>query len=437
MRRTLVASAAALALTVGCGNGTTEQGDSPKDNGPVLVAKGVKRMAPRADAPVAPTVAGMTAFGPDLIRAMGADAQGKNVVVSPLSICYAFGMTDAGARGQTRGQIDEAFGFPAGGPHEALNALTRRIGTHDVPPPTAKGKREPGETRPPVVAIANGLFVQRDFPVEQDFLRVLAEQYGAGARSTDFKHAPDAAAKEINDWVRKQTADRIKKLFDRIEPDTRLVLANAIYLKADWAIPFEKPQTKNEMFRRAAGGVQVPMMHQEEELRYAAGDGWQAVELPYANRELAMWVMVPTGRTAPLDLLSPQTLNAVGSGLAPTRVKVALPRWDFASDINLKNTLTKLGMTLPFDPDRADFSGMARSAEGNLYISEAVHRANITVDEDGTEAAAVTGVGMSITSAPPPARVQVRADHPFAFAIVHTKTKTPLFIGQVTDPTTR
>jgi serine protease inhibitor len=428
MRRTLVVPVVALALTVGCGDA-----EPPiADENPAMIAKDVKRLAPSADAPVGPTVDGMIASGPDLIRASG---ERDNVVLSPLSICYAFGMTDAGARGDTRTQIHRTLGFPDAGPHEALNALTRRIGTHDVPPPEPKAERTPGEVRPPVVAIANGLFVQRDFPVEQDFLRVLAEQYGAGVRTTDFTSG--GAADEVNGWVRKQTADRIEKLFDRIDPDTRLVLANAVYLKADWAFPFEKSKTKEEAFRRTAGSVRVPMMHQEANLRYAAGSGWQAVELPYADRKLAMWVIVPTGDAAPLDLLSPQTLGSVGDGLAPTRVNVALPRWDFATDIDLKKTLTKLGMTAPFDKDRADFTGIVPRTDRNLYISQAVHRANITVDENGTEAAAVTGVGMSVTSLPPPAKVEVRADHPFAFAIVHTDTRTPLFVGQVTDPTAR
>lgn len=437
MRRTLAAGTVALSLFVpmGCGAAADDTETAPEarqgtGQGLLLVAEGVQRAAPATDAPVSPAISGMTAFGHDLLAAIGGD---RNLVVSPLSIGYAFGMADAGARGSTKTQIEQTLGFPAGGPHQALNALTQQIGTHDTPPPRAKPgvTQSRGTARPPVVALANGLFVDQRLQVEQNFLHVLAEQYGAGARSTDF--STGKAADDVNAWVRKQTADRIPKLVDRLDPDVRMVLANAVYLKADWRARFETSATKPQPFRRAAGVVRVPTMHQEGALRYAAGPGWQAVELPYAGGELAMWVLVPTADAAPVDLLAPKTLTAVGNGLATKRVHVALPRWDFATNANLKPLLTKLGMSVPFDADRADFSGISRTHR--MYIAQAVHRANITVDENGTEAAAVTGLGMGVTSAPPPVEATVRADHPFAFAIVHTKTRAPLFLGQVTDPT--
>jgi serine protease inhibitor len=376
--------------------------------------------------------AGLSAFGHDLLTAMGDDAAG-NAVVSPLSIGYAFGMTDAGARGRTATQIEQTLHFPAGNQHEALNAILQRIGAQQTAPNKTPPRRA-GDIEPPIVAIANGLFVQRDFEVRQEFLRILAEQYGAGARAVDFEG--DTATGPINDWVREQTADRISKLFDSLDPITRLVLANAVYLKASWATQFTPAATKDEVFHRSGGDVRAPMMHTEASVRYAAGDGWQAVELPYARSDLAMWVLVPSDSSAPRDLLAPEVVKSVGDRLAPERVKIAMPRWDFASEIELAAPLQKLGMTDAFSDSAADFTGIA-GGRGDLIIHEAVHRANITVDEAGTEAAAVTGVVIGFTSAPPPARITVRADHPFAFAIVHKPTRTPLFVGQVADPTAR
>ena len=425
-----------LALVAGCG--TTSVGPG---GGAVLVAEGVGRVEPAADTQVGPAVTGMTKFGYDLLRAMENDADG-NVVLSPLSIAYAFGMAEAGAAGDTRKQIDATFGFPAGGPHAPFNLLTRQVGAQDTPPPrTQPTTREPGERhepRPPILAIANGLFVQQDYPVKQDFLRTLAEQYGAGARTVDFGGGSGDAANVINDWVQKQTADRIEKLFDQLDPDTRLVLANAVYLKADWASSFQRSATEDKPFHLAGGrDVTVPMMRQQALFGYAKGDGWQAVELPYADSDLAMWVLLPIGSGEPLDLLAPATMAEVGKALQPKRVDLALPRWDFGKDdqIALETVLPRLGMTLPFDRNRADFSGMTDTEK--LYIAQAVHRANITVDEDGTEAAAVTGIAMEPTSAKPGPEVTVRADRPFAFAVVHKPTGAPLFIGQVADPTQR
>lgn len=416
----------AVALVAGCGTtpvGRAQVGGSGGDQ--VLVAKGVDRAEPGPDAPVDAVVAGLTAFGHNLLGAMDADG---NVVVSPLSIGNAFGMAEVGARGETAAQLDKTFGFPATGQHEALNALLGRIATQAGPPAKTRLTKD----QPPVVAIANGLFVRQGYPLREDYLRVLASQYGAGARAVDFEGGK--AAPVINDWVKEQTAGRIDKLFDSIDPDIRLVLANAVYLKASWAATFDEHATSDEPFHRRQGDVRVPMMHDALTTRYAAGDGWQAVELPYAKGDLAMWVLVPKGAVRPLDLLSPATMKAVDAGLARQRVKVAMPRWDFATKVDLKETLRKLGMTLPFAGE-ADFSGMTDAEQ--LTIWEAIHRANITVDETGTEAAAVTGVAVGPTSAEVAPALSVRADHPFAFAIVHKPTRMPLFTGIVADPSAK
>ena len=410
MRKSWIAATVPLALVAGCGGGTST---APSGDGVVLMAKDVSRSQPSSSAPVAAAVTGLDAFGQDLL---GSTAGDKNAVISPLSMAYAFGMLDAGARGETAAQIERVMHFPGGqGTHEALNALLQR-----VDPPTAKE-----------LSIANALFVQRGMELREQYLRVLAEQYGAGARPVDF--AGDRAVGPINEWVRAETKNRIKKLFDSLDENTKVVLANAIHMKAAWAMPFDPSATTDDVFHRSSGDVRTPMMHIEKSFPYAAGNGWQAVELPYADSQLAMWVLVPTGRTAPVDLLAPEVLKAVHKGLTPTAVDVALPRWDFGTDIQLKPVLQRLGMTLAFVDVGADLSGIAMK-KGQLFVGQAIHRANITVDEAGTEAAAVTGISVELSSGRIP-QVAVRADHPFAFVIVHKPTGTPVFTGQVTDPT--
>lgn len=372
-------------------------------------------------------VNGMTSFGAKLFDLVADPA--KNAVVSPLSIATAFGMARAGARGETEKQIDAVFGFPWN-PHLPLRKLIGDIVTTTVIPPRSKAKRKPeDDPKPPVVAIANGLFAQVGAELEKAFLDILAEQYVAGVERVDFTQ-PDKAMALINDWVRKQTADRIKKLFDRLDPATLLVLANAVYLKADWVTPMLP--MGDQPFRRAGGSVPAPMVFSRDERRYAEGSGWQAGELPYFGGELAMWVVVPRGDAAPASLLTPSVLDTISSKLKPTRVDLTLPRWDFATDLDLVPPLVKLGLTVPFSGD-ADFSGIMPD---DLMIDQVVHQANITVDEFGTEAAAVTGIAAVYVSAPAPG-VPLLADHPFAFAIMHLPTKTPLFFGQVVDPTAK
>jgi serpin B len=385
----------------------------PAPAAPPRVAAGVPRAMPGPDAPVQAVLAGLDGFGYRLSQV--STGSSGNLVCSPLSIAYAFAMARAGARGATAAQIDEVFGFPPAGTHDAFNALDRDLATGSAPA---------------VIGIANGLFLHRGFRVEPEFLRMLATHYGAGVHTVDF--GSPAAAETIDTWVRQQTAGRIKKLFDRLDPQTRLVLANAVYFKADWAVPFDADQTRPQPFTRADGSVvSAPTMSRSGSMRYAEGAGWQAVELPYRGDRMAMRIIVPTAGPASATL-APEVLAAVSAGLRPAEVSLALPKWDFTSEQDLVDTLRRLGLTEPFAAERADFTAIAPL----LYIAQAVHRAAITVDEKGTEAAAVTGLGMRVTAMVTPPLV-VRADHPFGYAIVDTHTGTPLFLGQVGDPTAR
>lgn len=389
----------------------------------VITAKGVAREIP-AEPPVEETVRGLTAFGHALLAATA--RPGANAVLSPLSIGHAYGMARAGAGGGTGSELDEVFGFPAQGPHTSFNALTRQIVTLDGPPPAPAPdvRRDAQESEPaaPIVGVASGLFTQEGLSVRPEFLRTLAAQYGAGVQQVDFT---EDAAGVIDAWADRQTAGRIKKVFDQLDPGTRLVIANAVYFKGEWATAFTDPPEENAAFTRADGtAVRTTMMRQVGTFGYASGAGWQAVELRYAKGDLAMWVLLPRAGGSPAGLLAPAVMAEVAAGLRETPVTVAMPRWDFSTTLSLQEPLRKLGLA------GSDYSGISDGA----FLGQATHRATITVDEWGTEAAAVTGLAFAIADMGSP-ETEIRADHPFAFAIVHRPTLTPLFVGQVADPT--
>ncbi len=427
MSRIGVVVGIAIVVATACGG---PAGDTARGADPMVTAMGVDREIP-ADPPLDAAREGIVAFGHALHGQVG--GVGENAVLSPLSVAHAFAMARAGAVGTTAEEIDDVLRFPEQGAHAAFNALDRAIVTQHGPPP----QLSPSETRnalagpqPPVVAIANGLFVQHEFPVRRAFLETLAANYGVGIGRVDFTDPP-AAKRTLDVWVREQTAGRIQELFGDLDPLTRLVLANAVYLKADWESPFGEHATESASFTRSDGSrVQVPLMHDRSRRRYATGDGWKAVELTYAGGELAMWVILPDDPARVLDATSPQRYEQLAERLTEGEVEIFLPRFDFAADVDLGSALQPLGMHAPFRPD-ANFSAMSPEP---LFISDAVHRANITVDEHGTEAAAVTGLAFATSLAQP--ELTLRADRPFAFIVTHLPTDTPVFIGHVADPST-
>jgi serpin B len=232
----------------------------------------------------------------------------------------------------------------------------------------------------------------------------------------------------INSWGDRQTAGRIKKIFKQLDSNTKLVLANAVYFKADWAAYFLDVTALP--FTKADGTViQAQTMRRNGAARYAEFGGVTAVELAYAAGDYAMWLMLPPAGGKPEDALTPATIAGLRAGFADAAVEIAVPKWDFETSLNLVKLLPDLGLRSAFGPG-ADFSGIANG----LFLSQAVHTANITVDQWGTEAAAITGMSMT-TSAPAPPKVRFIADRPFAFAIVGGKDRVPLFVGRVSDPT--
>ena len=426
-----LAAALAATLLAACGSGDGGSGAGPAGaTSDVVQVSGASRAEPRQGAPVDATVAGLTRFAAKLYRS--ATSPERNAVLSPLSIAYAFAMARAGAGGDTAAALDETFGFPPG-VAEAFNALTNGMVTATaLPRAGAAPAPSPGEEpqpQPPVLAIANGLFTQRGYEIAEAFLRTLTEQYGSEVRTVDFGR-PEDALTAVNAWADEHTAGRIPKILDGLDPMTRLVLANAVYLKASWTEPFTP--AGEQPFTVAGSKVDVAMINRTLVAGYATGDGWTAVTIPYFGGRLAMRVLVPTGGgKTPADLLTPEVLDAAGRA-GTKEVDLTMPGWDFGSTLDLRAVLTGMGLTLPFDEARADFSRI--TTQEQLFIDQAVHKANITVDEYGTEAAAVTALSMRATSARVDPPVELTVDRPFAFAVIDTTTGAPLFLGHVADP---
>jgi serine protease inhibitor len=428
---------ASLPSVVGCAS-SPHPPDSPGGTGLHSLAADVSRERASLDSipDLAAVVAGIRNFGVALHRATA--TVNDNWTVSPLSLGMAFGMLRAGSRGATAHEVDSVFGFPTGpradgSPHHALNALGAHLVTTTpvatAPSPTPSGKIAPD----PIVAIANGLFLDQAFAdrINETFLRTLAAQYGASPTAVRFADPSVAAA--INAWVTRQTRGRIEKLFDSIDPSTVLVLANAVYLKTTWLNQFRAETTADGPFTTRGGHrVTARMMRQQlPSVPYSATSQWQRVVLPYVGGELTMRVVVPAADDADMTALG-EMLAAATQPKPPDRrawVDLTLPRWDTATNLPLVSALARLGMPDAFT-NKADLSGIAPG----LFVNDAIHRANITVDEHGTEAAAVTGIGMA-TSARIGTPIVMQADRPFAWAVVHEPSGTPVFTGHVVDPT--
>jgi serpin B len=357
-----------------------------------------------------------------------------NLFLSPNSISTALAMTYAGARGETASQMATVLHLPF--EPDRLNPAFAGL-VKDL----QSGAKPRGRDRKPAyqLNIANALWGQKGYHFREEFVSALNADYGAGFEEVDFRNAADEARQVINKWVEKRTQDKIKELFKprTIDSSYRLVLTNAIYFKAAWALPFSKRLTKDEDFHTsAAKKVSVPMMHEQQHFAYFESDKAQVLELPYVEGALSMLVMLPRKVDGLADLeasLSQDNLKNWLAQMQHREVKVSLPKFKVTKEFELKDVLGKLGMPLAFEPFKADFSGMDGTRE--LFIGTVVHQAYVDVNEEGTEAAAATGVGMKLAAAPIPEEIPVfRADHPFVFLIRDAKTQSILFMGRVVNP---
>lgn len=382
------------------------------------------------DAEVGELVVGDTAFAFDLFSEVRTD---ENLVLSPYSIAAALTMTYAGARTETAEEMRDTLHITLADDrvHTARNEVEIRL---DPPQPT------PGteELEAFAIEIANSLWGQTGYRFHDEFLDLLAANYGAGMNLVDFITAAEEARQTINAWVEEATRGRIVDLIPEgvITDLTRLVLVNAIWFKANWLHQFDPANTADGPFTTLTGNeVTVPIMHQSLRGAYADGEGWQAVRLPYAG-DGSMLVIVPDdGEMASFAAdLDAELLEEIEANLSEHQIELGMPRYEFGADFALEPVLRALGMerafTEPSLPDGADFTGMTERRE--LYVHEVVHQAFIAVDEVGTEAAAATAVIVGLESLPPPAELEI--DRPFLFVIQHQPTGELLFIGQVADP---
>jgi len=370
-------------------------------------------------------VEGNTAFALDVYQRLK-DTKG-NIFFSPYSISTALAMTYAGARENTARQMADVLHFT--------------LDQNNLHPTFAKLEtwlneiREKGDVQ---LNVANSLWPQKGYPFLKEYLTLSEKYYRVTITPLNYRQAVEEARKIINQWVEEKTKDKIKNL---IKPGilnslTRLVLVNAIYFKGNWASQFDEKRTRDDTFYLLSGQrVQVPLMAQKKEFRYAGTGSLQVLELPYVGEDLSMIVLLPRKTDGLPELekhLTPETLMQWIAGLRKQEVQVFLPKFKMTSQFRLDQTLPAMGMRDAFDSSKANFSGMD-GRRNWLYIGAVIHKAFVDVNEEGTEAAAATAVAMRIKMGRPTSPI-FRADHPFIFLIRDNRTGSILFIGRVLDP---
>ena len=356
-------------------------------------------------------------FAFNLFRQVAAD---KSAIVSPISITYALGMLNNGAAGATQTQIDTVLGFGSTGAQD-INEFCHKM--------IAVAPALDTETK---VMIANAIFTNKDYQLKSDFVSKALAYYEAEAHSCDFRDGKTAGI--INKWASDHTEGMITNVLDRINPYAVSYLLNAIYFKGSWAKKFDKAMTMKEAFNHAGSTKEmtyVDMMRQTSEFEYAETDDCQALRLPYGNGSFQMTVLLPKGQTNALPKVpTAEEWHQLNNKMSATLVDVLLPRLETDTDIDLKPIMTRLGMPDAFNEKKADFRYFCNVP---VCIELMKQVAKIKLDEEGTEAAAVTVIGVTFTSVETePMAVVFHANHPFLYVISEKQTGTVFFIGQYT-----
>jgi serpin B len=375
-----------------------------------------------------PLVQGLNRFAFDLYHNLPDDS-GSNRIFSPYSISLAFSMVYAGARGNTETEMAEVMHYLSQeSQHPAFNALDQRLGRlGEVAKPAAATPEEAFR-----LSIANSVWGQQGFPFEEAYLATLARHYGAGLQTVDFANHPDQASQLINDWISDQTEERIRDMVPEgaVSEMTRLVLANAIYFKAVWLFPFNEKDTSDSPFTLLDGSQEAVPLMQNNTVRmpFFEGDGYHAAIIPYRGDKVDMLVILPAeGQFEMVEgRLSPEMLTEIRQGAEVHDVRLTMPKFDYDMELDLVDLLSGMGMADAFHGG-ADFSGIG----AGLSISEALHKATITVDEEGTEAAAATMIAMEVSAME---GAELSLDHPFIYALIERESGVILFLGRVLNP---
>lgn len=353
----------------------------------------------------------------------------ENLVFSPYSLSATMAMVATGSRGATAEQLEAALQI---GKREQMGEMFAML----------NGQLEAAKKHGNVeLALANSIWVQQDFALQQAFKNILTEKFLAEANLVDYVGQTEITRQTINNWVATKTAQRIKDLFapNTLSAQTRLTLVNAVYFKAKWAFPFKPSLTEDTPFFSPVGEIAVKGMNLKKRFLYAGVGDLQVLEIPYRGNELSMLLILPKkelGLKYAVEALKQDGLLQWDKQMSLKEVILMLPKFSFTSSHDCIPALKQLGITDLFDGAKADLSGMAGKA-GDLAVSVVVQKAFIEVSEEGTEAAAATGAAVALTAAMPVEQpVVFRADHPFVFAIRHRKTNTVLFLGSVVKPET-
>jgi serine protease inhibitor len=362
-------------------------------------------------------------FGLEIFQKIRKESDSENIMISPLSISVAFAMAYNGADKDTKTEMEKAM---------KLNGLTtEQINSSYKMLINALQSLD----EKVVFEIANAIFYADGFSVKPDFLNINKTVYNAEVEKLNFNSS--AAVDKINDWVANKTNDKITKIIESLSPDDRMVLLNAIYFNGIWKNKFDEKGTHLLNFTKTNGSnMEVPMMKKEEKLDYSANSLFNAIKMPYGKGQYNMIVMLPvTGKNSQdvIDALSANNWNNwMKSFETKDPVVVTMPRFKFAFETKLNSVLAEMGMVKAFQPNIADFSKISNE---DLYISSAIHKSFIDVNENGTEAAAVTSITFTTTSAGnEPPKTYFTVNKPFVFAITEKDTDAILFIGEVNHP---
>lgn len=353
------------------------------------------------------------------------EEQPGNIFFSPFSISVALAMTYEGARGQTAEEIKKVFHYP-----DDINVL--RQGYADI---ICLINRKDKNYE---LSTANALWAHQDYYLLPDFIEAVEKYYGGKVTNLDFVHDSENSRLTINNWVEEQTRNKIKNLIPQgvINQLTRLVLTNAIYFKGNWKKQFPKSNTREDDFKITADKtIKVPMMSiTGSRFNYTENQDLQLLELPYVDREMSMLILLPKGDLSKAEpYLEVEKFEELKNKLQEAEVDVYLPRFKFETKYLMggeQGILGRMGMPTVFSRTSADLSGI--NGRQDLCLTEVIHQAFVEVNEEGTEAAAATGVIMGVKMVLE--KLVFRADHPFVFIIQHMDTGNILFLGRVIEP---